>query len=142
MYKLLLFNGYNLYINVSIFTTFKSLYLRAILTFYFFKYLCSSLHSLVTLVNRAPIIYKGVLIHGLLKGMAPAFPSLLGDVEVNNMNINRTYIEQITGERLRQLPLCEEDIYSIEGIEWMEEDDEISALEGGFMIGYVEDIHR
>ena len=53
------------------------------------------------------------------------------------MNISLEYIELLTAERLRQLPLGE-DIYSIDVIEELEEDDEISSAEGGFMRGYLD----
>ena len=54
------------------------------------------------------------------------------------MDMTMNEIERITGERLRGLPLCEEDIYNIEQIERLEEGDEISSAEGGFMRGYLE----
>ena len=54
------------------------------------------------------------------------------DVEVE-------YIEELAGEALRRLPLDEDDIYSKERLEDLEEDDEISSEEGGFMRGYLGD---
>jgi hypothetical protein len=54
------------------------------------------------------------------------------------MEITLALIEDLTAEMLRHLPVCEEDIYEIEQIERLEEGDEISAAEGGFMRGYLE----
>ncbi len=58
------------------------------------------------------------------------------------MDMTMVNIERITGEKLRGLPLCEEDIYSVEHLELMEDDDEISAVEGGFMRGYLGEDHN
>lgn len=53
------------------------------------------------------------------------------------MDINVVDIENVTAERLRALPLGG-DIYCLEVIETLEDDDSISAAEGGFMRGYLE----
>ncbi len=52
-----------------------------------------------------------------------------------DMTIQR--IEMVTGEALRKLPLGDEDIYSVERLEDMEEDDLITPEECGFMLGYL-----
>jgi len=77
-----------------------------------------------------------------LKEMAPVLSD--GEyLEVNTVNIQMPYIEQVTAQRLRELPLCDEDIYCIEEIEVMEEEDELTPSEGGFMMGYLDDaLHR
>ena len=55
------------------------------------------------------------------------------------MEIEVEYIEELMGEALRSLPLNDDDIYSEQGIEDLEEDDEITVSEGGFMRGYLRD---
>ena len=70
--------------------------------------------------------------------MALAFP--FGGIYFKGggiMDMTIPNIEKITGERLRGLPLCDEDIYSAEHLDFMEDDDEITSLEGGFMRGYL-----
>jgi hypothetical protein len=61
------------------------------------------------------------------------------------INVNTEAIERITGERLRQLeihrPIREVDeigFYDKEFLEYLEENDELSAQEGGFMLGYLD----
>jgi len=55
------------------------------------------------------------------------------------MDVDVEYIEELASEALRRLPLDEDDIYSKEKLEDLEEDDEISSEEGGFMRGYLGD---
>ncbi len=54
-----------------------------------------------------------------------------------SMDINRREIEEITAEKLRHLPLCEEDVYSIEWLDFAEEEDDVSVVDSGFMRGFV-----
>ncbi len=63
------------------------------------------------------------------------------------MDLSMPTIEDITGQRLRRLDLGkqrkeldeeEEDIYFEEMVLDLQENDEISPEEGGFMIGYLE----
>jgi hypothetical protein len=61
------------------------------------------------------------------------------------INVSREAIERITGERLRQLkihrPVCEWEeagFYDRNFLEYLEENDELSASESGFMHGYLE----
>jgi hypothetical protein len=53
------------------------------------------------------------------------------------MDMSITYIEYLTSERLRKLPV-DEGVYSPEGIEHLEEDDELSPSEAWFMTGYLD----
>ena len=55
------------------------------------------------------------------------------------MKIEVEYIEELAGQALRNLPMNENDIYSEKGVDDLEEDDEISLEESGFMKGYLED---
>ena len=55
------------------------------------------------------------------------------------MKIEIEYIEDLAGKALRNLPMGDSDIYSEKGVENLEEDDEISLEEGGFMKGYLEE---
>ena len=55
------------------------------------------------------------------------------------MEMEKDFIEELTSEALRRLPLGEDDIYSKEMLEDLEEDDEISNEESGFMRGYLGD---
>jgi len=56
-----------------------------------------------------------------------------------NSDISHETIEKITGEQLRALRTeeLEGSIYDKEFIENLEENDEISTFEGGFMCGYL-----
>jgi len=55
------------------------------------------------------------------------------------MTMHMETIEHITGEQLRKLPIWgdEDDIYTENGIEHLEEEDEISLIESAFMQGYL-----
>ena len=53
------------------------------------------------------------------------------------MDMNMGNIERITGERLRGLPLREEDLYDKDHLEFLEEEDDITAADSGFMRGYL-----
>jgi len=55
------------------------------------------------------------------------------------MNMSMGEIERITAEKLRGLPLCDEDLYDIEHVEALEEEDEISPLDSAFMHGYLQE---
>ena len=55
------------------------------------------------------------------------------------MNISQEQVEQLTSQQLRKLPITqEESIYDEEGIMQLEDNDEITPAEGGFMMGYLE----
>ncbi len=58
-------------------------------------------------------------------------------MEVSTMDITLVNIERITGERLRELPLCDEDVYDLDHLDILEEEDEITPLESAFMHGYL-----
>ena len=56
------------------------------------------------------------------------------------MDMSTKHIEQLAGEQLRKLPLeesYEDGIYGAACILELEDNDEISAAEGGFMLGYL-----
>ncbi len=56
------------------------------------------------------------------------------------IDLSHESIERITGDRLRTLKMedSEEDFYDMNYIENLEENDEISPSEYGFMSGYLE----
>lgn len=61
------------------------------------------------------------------------------------MHIELERIEELTGEQLRRLPLKKDEdgdeqdtVYSPDGLEQLESDDEISAAECWFMQGYLD----
>ena len=53
------------------------------------------------------------------------------------MDITLRNIERITGERLRELPLCDEDLYDQDHLDLLEEEDVITPFESAFMHGYL-----
>lgn len=55
------------------------------------------------------------------------------------MEIEIEFVEELVSRALRSLPKGDEDIYTDEGIDDLEEDDEISLEESGFMRGYLGD---
>lgn len=55
------------------------------------------------------------------------------------MNMSMGEIERITAEKLRGLPLCDEDLYDMEHLEVLEEEDDLPAADSGFMHGYLQE---
>jgi len=56
------------------------------------------------------------------------------------IQIELQHIEDITGAQLRKLPTTrEENIYSPDGVGNLEEDEVITPIESGFMLGYLSD---
>ena len=55
------------------------------------------------------------------------------------LNFSQLAIERITSERLRNLDIGDDEtFYDLRSIEYLEENDEISPFESGFMCGYLE----
>lgn len=69
--------------------------------------------------------------------MAKAFLLWGTFMEVSMMDMTLLNIEKILGERLRELPLCDEDLYDSEHLDFLEEEDVITPLESAFMHGYL-----
>ena len=57
--------------------------------------------------------------------------------EVESMDMTMAQIEYLTAQRLRQLPLGEDDLYSVDSLEELEDDDLLDPADAGFMLGYL-----
>lgn len=53
------------------------------------------------------------------------------------MDMTMAQIEYLTAQRLRQLPLGEDDLYSVDSLEELEDEDLLDPADAGFMLGYL-----